>query len=130
MNFEIYSVHQLEPLVMLMRCRAESVMMMTAENYYLLAVRFADGRVGSISGSYPDAPFAAQLTVKGGNRNINVTSDFFKNFIKELVTFFRGGALMAPHDETLSVMAIRTAALEAMKTPFVWVPVPEIRNIQ
>ena len=112
---------------MLMRCRAESVMMMTAENYYLLAVRFADGRVGSISGSYPDAPFAAQLTVKGGNRNINVTSDFFKNFIKELVVFFRGGGLMAPHDETLSVMAIRTAALEAMKTPFVWVPVPEIR---
>ena len=44
MNFEIYSVHQLEPLVMLMKCRAESVMMMTAENYYLLAVRFADGR--------------------------------------------------------------------------------------
>lgn len=127
MNFEIYSVHQLEPLVMLMRCRAESVMMMTAENYYLLAVRFADGRVGSISGSYPDAPFAAQLTVRGGNRNINVTGDFFKNFIKELVVFFRGGGLMAPHDETLSVMAIRTAALEAMKTPFVWVPVPEIR---
>lgn len=125
MNFETYSIHQLEPLVMLMKVRAESVMMMTAKNYYLLAIRFEDGRVGSISGSYPDSPFAAQLTIGSGNRNINITSNYFESFISELAAFFRNGKLMAPHEETLSIMAIRTAALKALDTPYSWIPVPK-----
>ncbi|MBE6636732.1 MAG: hypothetical protein E7618_02875 [Ruminococcaceae bacterium] len=126
MAFETYSIHQLEPLFMLMKTKAEQVMMMTGENYYLLNIRFADGRVGSISGSFPDGPFAAQLTMRGGNRNINVTSDFFHNFIVELVDFFRTKEIKVPHDETLAIMAARSAALEAQEKPFTWIPVPTL----
>ncbi len=124
MAFETYSIHQLEPLFMLMKTPAEQVMMMTGENYYLLNVRFADGRVGSISGSFPDGPFAAQLTMRGGNRHIQVTSDFFHNFIVELADFFRTRESKVPHADTLAIMAARSAALEAIQTPFTWVKVP------
>ncbi len=123
MAFETYSIHQLEPLFMLMKTTAEQVMMVPGENYYLLIIRFADGRVGSISGSFPDGPFAAQLTMRGGNRNVKVTSDFFRNFIVELVAFFRTKAIAVPHADTLAIMAARTAALEALKKPFTWISV-------
>jgi threonine dehydrogenase-like Zn-dependent dehydrogenase len=41
MTFETYSIHQLEPLFMLMKTTAEQVMMVPGENYYLLTIRFA-----------------------------------------------------------------------------------------
>jgi len=126
MTFETYSIHQLEPLFMLMKTTAEQVMMVPGENYYLLNVRFVDGRVGSISGSFPDGPFAAQLTMRGGNRNVNVTSDFFHNFIVELVAFFRTKEVTVSHADTLAIMAARTAALEALEKPFTWISVPTL----
>lgn len=123
-GFETYSIHQLEPLFMLMKTPAEKVMYMPGDHYYLLALRFADGRVGSISSTIPEAPFAAQIAKKSGNITINVTSDFFRNFISELVDFFRTGSIKVPHRETLEIMAARSAALEGMAKPFQWIDVP------
>ena len=49
-GFETYSIHQLEPLMMLMKAPARRVMYLPGEGWYSLMVEFADGRFGSISG--------------------------------------------------------------------------------
>ncbi|MBR5767630.1 MAG: hypothetical protein IKX86_03000 [Clostridia bacterium] len=123
MKFETYSIHQLEPLFMLMKAKAEKVMYIPGENYYLVCYRFEDGRVGSISGFFPAAPFAMQIGSSSGNKDITVKSDFFKRFIEALVGFFRTGEAPVSHAESLSIMAARGAAIEASKNPFVWLDV-------
>ena len=50
-------------------------------------------------------------------------SDFFASFIKDLIGFFKDGEIRAPHEQTVGVIAVRAAGLEAMKKPFTWVEV-------
>ncbi len=126
--FDTYSIHQFEPLFMLMGVPAEQVMYLPGENYYLLLLRFSDGRVGSISGSSPDLPFTAQLTTAAASCDLTVTSDYFRGFIESLVSFFDTADIPVSHDETLRIMAAGTAAREAREKPFTWISVPALRE--
>lgn len=63
---------------------------------------------------------------KAENTLVKVESDFFHNFIVELVAFLRTGEIHVPHDQTLAIMAVRGAGLEAIQKPGVWVDVPAI----
>ncbi len=125
-DFDTYSIHQLEPLFMLMGVPASQVMYLPGENYYLLAVRFTDGRVGSISSTIPDAPFCAQLALKNGTMTIRAESDSMRNLMRELVDFFITGEIKDSHRQTLAIMAARTAALEGIGKPFCWIDVPQL----
>lgn len=46
---------------------------------------------------------------KAENTLVKVESDFFHNFIVELVAFLRTGEIHVPHDQTLAIMAVRGA---------------------
>lgn len=69
------------------------------------------------------SPFVTNIQMTGGARCLTVTSDFFRAFIAELVEFFRTAEVRVPHEETLRIMAVRGAMLQAQKTPGVWVDV-------
>lgn len=122
-DYEIYSIHQLEPLMMLMGVPAKRVMAASAEGWYQLTVEFTDGRVGSISGYVYGSPFICNLHCKGESRMIEVKSDFFHDFIVALTDFYRTGTVPVPHKDTVEIMAVRTAGQKALETPGVWVEI-------
>ena len=125
-DFETYAIHQLEPLMMLAAVPASRVMYLPGEDWYTLCVELADGRCGTITGFGTGAPFTAHIAARSGSIHAEVTSDFFRNFVAELVDFFRTGDVKVSHMETLSIMAVRGAGIEAQANPGLWVPVPQI----
>ena len=122
-DFETYSIHQLEPLMMLMGAPARRVMAMKAEGWYQLSVEFADGRCGSVTGYSHGSPFMSNLQYREESRLIEVKSDFFHRFILALVEFFRTGQAPVPPEETVRIMAVREAGLKALVQPGSWVEV-------
>ena len=125
-NFETYSIHQLEPLMMLMEEPAEKVLYQESENWYQLLIAFPDGRRGSISGYRTGSPFAMNLAGKESGQLITVESDYFHHFIMELVRFFRTGQVPVSHEETLGIMAAREAGVKAQACPGQWVAVESV----
>ena len=125
-GFETYSIHQLEPLVMLMKKPAKRVMYLPGEGWLTLSVEFADGRYGTITQFEDGSPFVSNICTRKGNHLLHVESDFFHEFIVALVDFFRTGSIKVPHEETLTVMAVREAGLQAQQRPGEWVAVAKV----
>lgn len=123
-DFDTYSVHQLEPLMMLMGAEPARVMWLDGEKWMSLAVQFRDGRCATLSCFAGGSPFVTNVSLRSGNRLITVESDFFAAFVEELCRFYQTGEVRVPHRETLAIMAVRGAGLLAAKTPGVWVDVP------
>ncbi len=120
-RFETYAIHQLEPVMMLMKARAKRVMASNSNGWMNLTIAFEDGRYATISCFESGAPFSMNLCMEDGNRVVTVESDFFQAFINELCLFFETGRIPVSHEETLSIMDVRGAGVEALKTPDVWV---------
>ncbi len=126
-EFETYAIHQLEPLMMLMQASAKRVMYLPGDGWYTVCVEMTDGRFGTISGYKSGSPFTYQIAGNGETVRGEVTSDYFRIFIRNLVEFFRTGKAPVSHEETLRIMAVRGAGLEAQSHPAEWVAVPEVR---
>ena len=62
-------------------------------------------------------------TVSEDNKAVHheIKSDFFGLFIQSMIHFFETGEAPVTHAQTIDVIAIRATAIEACKTPFVWV---------
>lgn len=121
--FENYSIHQLEPLMMLMDCPARRVMSMIGECWVSLMVEFTDGRCATVSCYENGAPFEMNLCMEGGNQIVTVNSDFFEAFIAHLVNFFKSKNVPVSQEETLQIMALRGASVQAIANPFTWVKI-------
>ena len=50
-----------------------------------------------------------------------IQSDFFGRFIKAMIQFFETAKAPVTHEQTIDVIAVRTAAIKACETPFEWV---------
>ena len=121
--YEIYSIHQIEPIMMLMDAQPVRVMYTGTPTHPSMIIEFEDGRTAHM---YQAAGEKFEITAVDKDNNARtrrVDSDFFASFIKDLIEFFKDGEIRAPHDQTVNVIAVRTAGLEAMKTPFTWVNV-------
>ncbi len=122
-KFETYAIHQLEPIMMLMKAKPEQLMVLPGKGAYTVLMRFSDGRAASLSGFEANAPFMMNLISGGQNVNIKVQSDYFGGFIANLVRFFESGEGAVPHEETLAIMAARGAGVKAFQVPGEWVKV-------
>ena len=122
-DFETYSIHQLEPLMMLIKAPARRVMLQPGEGWLTLLVEFQDGRQGTISQFIGGSPFMMNVRCRDGNKIINVQCDYFHEFIVELVDFLKKGTVKVPHEETIAIMAVREAGIKAQQHPGEWVAV-------
>ena len=123
-SYEIYSIHQLEPVLTFINSTPTQVMMnVCGSEWYSMLIRFADGRMASITGFCNGSPFVMNIAGKSGNRMIEVKSDFFAEFLKELIRFFKTGEAHVAHQTTINIMAVREAGYRAMKNPGIWVEV-------
>lgn len=122
-EFETYAIHQLEPIMMLMRGEPRRVQYLPGEKWYSMAIEFKDGRYATLAGYGGDVPFAMNIKTENGAQMIEVKSDLFGPFMRQLAAFFRDPKQIVPHDETLRIMAVRGAGVKAMANPGEWVEI-------
>ena len=120
-GFDTYAIHQLEPIIMLMRAPASRVFYMPAEGWYSLIIEFADGRAATMSGFMNGSPFSLNVTGKSGAKAVTAEADFFQPFIETLAAFLLSGKAPVDSAETLMIMDILGAGGKAKKQPGVWV---------
>lgn len=125
-DFNTYSIHQIEPILMMVKEPAKKILMSKKENWYNMTVVFESGKYATISGfGFEGGGPAFMMQIKGKTKNtlIEIKSDFFMNFIKILTDFFKDGKVPFKNEQTLEIMALRTAGLNGLKRPGVWIDV-------
>ena len=125
-GLEIYAIHMLEPMIMLMQKDAERVMFVDGERYYSVVIEFTDGRKGIISGFMGRNPYV--INIAGPERDHFYTAEgngYFLTFIKELVEYFKDRRIRVPHEQTLAIMAILSAAKKSRDNGGEWVKTEE-----
>lgn len=124
---EMYVIHQLEPVMMLMKTQAKRVMALSSPEFYAYTVEFNDGRVVTLNQFQQGIPFTLNVAYKDGGAVVaNAKSDFFKVFTANLAHFFKTGEIPVSHTETLQIMAVREAALKALSLPGQWILVEQV----
>lgn len=123
-SYKVYSIHQIEPIVSLMGSEAQRVMYIGTEEWPALVIEFSGNRRAIMSHHGWECPFAMTVGFDDTtSRTIQVKSDYFKGFIKEMTDFFLHGDVKVKHDETVAVIAIREAGEKASRNPGTWVAV-------
>ena len=123
-SFEVYSIHQIEPIVNLMGAAAKRVMFTGDKMYPSLVIEFENGKRVQMCQVGGETPFTINVGYNDGTTKLlEIKSDYFANFIKEMLDFFRTGEIKVAHSQTINVIAIREAGMKALKQPFTWVEV-------
>lgn len=124
-NFDIYSIHQIEAIVKLMKCRAKQVMFLGDEKHPEMIIQFEDGRSAHMFHRIFSEYAFKFTTIDETNRaeEYIIKSKYFDMFVDAVIEFFETGVVPVPHEQTIDVIAIREAGIKAMKTPFTWVEV-------
>ncbi|MBQ8578344.1 MAG: hypothetical protein IJ449_10345 [Clostridia bacterium] len=118
--FSNYAIHQVEPIVTLMGADVRRVMSIGTQNAPGLLIDYADGRRATMN-CYGDGPFNFQMKYADGHiASIPDCSDYFANFIVDLVDFFRTGDVKVSHAETIAIMGILEKGRLALDDPEHW----------
>ena len=122
-SLEIYSIHQIEPVVRLMNARAVKIMFLGSKEHPSYLIKFEDGRIVECY-HRDDATMSFALTVvddKNAATRYVIESDYFGRFIQAMIEFFKTGVAPVSHEQTIDVIAIRTAVVKACDTPYEWI---------
>ena len=127
--FDIYSIHQVEPVVSLMGGTPEKVMFTGTDDHPGMVIRFSDNRWASTQHYDWNSTFnlAINYDEEKPSVYVNDCTDFFPGFVTELVHFFRTGEIPIAYEETLAVTAILQYAFIAQKMPGEWVDIPSYK---
>ncbi len=122
---DMYSIHQIEPIVSLMGCEAESVMFIGSFEHPGYIIKFSGNRFASAMHFDWSCPFnmAIKYSDEKGTVCLDELVDYFPGFVHTLVDFFKKRQIPFDYKETVSVIAIREAILRAKDTPMEWVKV-------
>ena len=109
---------------MLIAAKPVKAMCLVHDKCVTMSVLFEDGRHAVLSNVPQASGFSMDLFMADGVKALNVSSDFFKAFIRGLAAFFSDPVPPVAHEETLRVMALREAGILAIARPGQWVDVP------
>lgn len=120
-----YAIHQLEPIVSMVGTRPLRLMSTGTEASPSILIEFEDGRRATIQHFGWECPFVMNvLDRSGSSKLIQVKSDFWSVFIRELVQFFQTGVPPVHSKETITVITLIEYGLQAQKTPDQWISLP------
>lgn len=123
-TYEIYSIHQIEPIVSLLGSDAKRVMYIGTKDWPVLVIEFSGNRRAIMSHHGWSCPFSMVINFDDATSQcVQVQSDYYKMFIKEMVDFFLKGEVKVNHAETIAVIAIREAGMKAAQNTGTWVDV-------
>ncbi len=117
-----YAIHQIEPILALMGRAVKRVKFTGTQSLPAGVLEFADGRLSHCSHHGWDCPFAMTLDkTDASTQRIEIVSDYFHRFMKEMARFFLGEDPPVSHEDTIAVIATREALLKASIQPDEWV---------
>lgn len=119
-RLEIYVIHQLEPIMRLMKSRAKRLMFTGTPDFPSMIVEFEDGRLAEL---HLAKGMKFRITVcdaENRGKEYVVESDYFRLFLQSVLRFFDTGVVPVPHEQTVDVMAVRAAAMAASTKPYQW----------
>lgn len=121
--YDVYSIHQIEPILKLMKAEPKRVMFLGDKEHPSMIIEFADGRLAQMhQGIWID--FEIAVTDAENTMQIHtIKSDYFMLFIESLVKFFDTGIAPVSHQQTVNVIATINAGRKAAQKPFEWVEV-------
>ena len=121
--YEIYSIHQIEPILKLMKTDLKRVMFLGDKEHPSMIIEFADGRLAQMhQGIWID--FEIAVTDEENTMQIHkIKSDYFMLFIESLVKFFDTGVAPVSHRQTVNVIATIDAGRKSAEKPFEWVTI-------
>ena len=122
-TYDVYSIHQIEPVLKLMKSDPEKVMFLGDKEHPSLIIKFKDGRFAEI---YQGIWIDFEISVADKENNMThhiIKSDYFMLFIENLVKFFDTGIVPVPHQQTVNVVAVIDAGRRASEKPFTWIEV-------
>ncbi|MBO4411461.1 MAG: hypothetical protein J5794_04670 [Lachnospiraceae bacterium] len=122
-SLEIYCIHQIEPIIRLMNARAEKIMFLGDGKHPSMIIGFEDGRYAEMyHRDDPEGSFRLTLVDEANRATVvPIRSDYFGRFIQAMIRFFETAEAPVTHEQTIDVIAVRTAAIRAKDTPFEWV---------
>ena len=118
-----YLIHQIEPMVQLIREKALRVLYNGVEGASSFTVEFENGKMGTAH-LLGDGPF--QTTVKFADGEVVAipeSTETFDRLIPAILRFFETGAIPVDKNETITIAEILEAAHKAEKTPGTWVDI-------
>lgn len=122
-TYDMYSIHQIEPIMSLMKCRVKRIMALSDKEHPSLLIEFEDGRLVQMYHRV-DKDYSFRITACYEDNKADVytiESDYFSLFIDAMIEFFDTGIVPVPKEQTIDVIAVRTAGLKAFDTPFTWI---------
>lgn len=126
-SFEVYAIHQFEPVVAMMGGKTVRVMSVGDMYFPSFIIEFDDGRIARTE-QFAAADFEMYVGYNNGTAEfVRVEEDIFKGFIMRVIEFFETGRLVAEHQQTLAVIALLDAAQKAMENPFSWVNISNFK---
>lgn len=112
-SFETYIIHQAEMVVKLADAEPISVSVRRQGGQYLCHAKLEGGREATMIYAM-GLPFTVSAELPtGATRYKNVTSDYFKLLIADILRFFESGETSFDTAQTLKVMKLREAAVRA-----------------
>lgn len=125
-EFNMYCIHQIEPIVSIMGTDAKRVIFLGDQQYPSVLIEFADGRSAQFTTMFTAPGFSMKVGYEDENKPVQaleILPTFWNLFIDNLIEFFESGEIKVPHEETVAIAAIRAAAIQARKKPFTWITV-------
>ena len=124
-NFDTYSIHQIEPIVVLMGSKAKRIKSVGSGKYESMVIEFEGNRSIVMSHyGWTNVDFSMLVNYEDGRTvSIPQMSNTFPNFIKAMCDFFKTGDIKAAHDETVAIMGIIEAGNKALANPNTWIEI-------
>lgn len=119
--YDIYAIHQIEPVVRLMGgTPAKYITALGDKKSPSFAIEFEDGRTAQFYHRIDEAgTFRITVTDEDNKAKIyNIESDYFGLFIDAVIKFFDTGVVPVAHENTIDVIAIIEAGRKALSKPF------------
>ncbi|MDR2569483.1 MAG: Gfo/Idh/MocA family oxidoreductase [Oscillospiraceae bacterium] len=118
--FDIYTIHMLEPLYMMMG-KAKRVLALGSDSAPTLLYDYTDGCNAVLSFFDYEVGFSTAIRYTDGScANLLFNSEYFKAFAADLVKFFKTGVPPVSIEDTLDIMAMIDAGRKAVSNPGVW----------
>ena len=124
-NFDTYSIHQIEPIVVLMGSKAKRIMSVGSGKYESMVIEFEGNRSIVMSQyGWTGVDFSMLVNYEDGKTvTVPAMTNTFPNFIKAMCDFFKTGEIKAAHDETVAIMGIIEAGNKALANPNTWIEI-------
>ena len=122
-EFDVYAIHMLEPLYILMG-KAKRVLALGNETAPALLYDYGNDRHAVLGFFDYNVGFSTALRYKNGNcTTLSFESEFFRTFTTELIKFFETGKPPIKIEDTLDIMSMLDAGRKAVISNGAWIEI-------